>query len=283
MASAVGKLISIFLIDGIPDGRQVGEISNWTGRALKIPRKLLKESSSREEMTKTSVYFLFGQSENDPEKNAVYIGETEEVFSRLKQHLNKEFWSECVLFTSKDDNLNKAHVKYLESKIYDIALKLNRYEVINSSVPSCPTISESEQSVMSEYLSNLKILINTMGYKFLESINENKLEDREIYYIKSARGANGKAILTNEGVVVLKESEIAIEVVPSMSKTLIKMRQKIIDSNVIDKKNGRMILNQDYLFKSPSAAAAFVMGRNTNGLESWKDKKGKTIRDNEEG
>jgi len=283
MTSAVGKLISIFLIDGIPNGRQVGEISNWTGKALKIPRKLLKESSSRDEMSKTSVYFLFGQSETDPEKNAVYIGETEEVFGRLKQHLQKDFWSECVVFTSKDDNLNKAHVKYLESKIYELAKESNRYEVVNSSVPSCPTISESEQSVMYEYLSNLKILINTMGYRFLESIGESKEKEGETYFIKSARGSNGKAILTNEGVVVLEGSEIAIETAPSMSRAFVNMRQRLIDHNIIKEANGKSVFVQDHLFASPSSAAAVVMGRNANGPKAWKDKNGKSIRDNEEG
>ena len=282
MTKKVGKLISIFLIDGIPDGRLVGEISNWTGKALKIPRKLLKESSDRDELSKTSVYFLFGQSENDPEKNAVYIGESEEGYKRLRQHLNIEFWSESVVFTSKDDNLNKAHVKYLESKIYEIAKECNRYEVVNSSIPSCPTISESEQSIMSEYLSNLKILVNTMGHKLLEPLSESKEDEKEIYFIKSARGSNGKAIVTNEGVVVLAGSEIAVEIAPSMSRAFRRMRQRIIDKGIIQKSNGKLVFCQDYLFASPSSAAAVVMGRNANGPKAWKDKNGKSIRDNEE-
>ena len=158
----IGKLISIFLIDGIPDGRLGGEISNWTGKAFKIPRKLLKESAKRNELAKAGVYFLFGKSEENPDEDAVYIGEAEEAYKRLTQQQKLEFWSEAVVFISKDENLNKAHVKYLESKLFEMAKAAKRYTIANSSTPTCPAISESEQAVMTEFISNLRILINTL-------------------------------------------------------------------------------------------------------------------------
>lgn len=166
----IGKLISIFLMDGIPDGRLVGEISNWTGKAFKIPRKLLKESAKRDELAKAGVYFLFGKSEENPDEDVVYIGEAEEAYRRLIQQQKLEFWSEAVIFISKDENLNKAHVKYLESKLYDIAKAARRYTIANSSVPTRPAISESEQAVMTEFISNLRVLIKTLGYKVLEPL-----------------------------------------------------------------------------------------------------------------
>jgi hypothetical protein len=33
-----GKTIKIFLIDGDPNGRMSCELSNWSGKAYKIPR-----------------------------------------------------------------------------------------------------------------------------------------------------------------------------------------------------------------------------------------------------
>lgn len=39
------------------------------------------------------------------------------------------------------------------------------------------------------------------------------------------------------------------------------------------------MFSQDYLFKSPSAAAAFVLGANANGWSKWKDKDGNTLSD----
>lgn len=278
----IGKLISIFLVDGIPDGPLVGEISNWTGKAFKIPRKLLKESAKRDELAKAGVYFLFGKSEDNPDEDAVYIGEAEEAYKRLVQQQKLGFWSEAVVFISKDENLNKAHVKYLESKLYDIAKAAKRYTITNSSTPTCPAISESEQAVMTEFISNLRVLINTLGYKVLEPLTDATERKRDLFFIKAARGANGKAVVTNEGVVVIEGSEIATSTVPSMAPAFVKQRQKLIDQRVIKKTDGKLVFTKDYLFSSPSTAAAVVMGRNANGRIEWKDKKGKTLKEKEE-
>ncbi len=278
----IGKLISIFLIDGIPDGRLFGEISNWTGKAFKIPRKLLKESVKRDELAKAGVYFLFGKSEDNPDEYAVYIGEAEETYKRLVQHQKLEFWNEAVVFISKDENLNKAHVKYLESKLYDIAKAAKRYIIMNSSTPTCPAISESEQAVMTEFISNVRVLINTLGFKVLEPLADATERKRNLFFIKAVRGAKGKAVITNEGIVVIEGSEIATSTVPSLQSAFVKQRQKLINNGVIKKTDGKLIFTKDYLFSSPSAAATIVLGRNANGRIEWKDKNGKTFKEKEE-
>jgi hypothetical protein len=278
----IGKLINVFLVDGVPDGRLAGEISNWTGKAFKIPRKLLKNSAKREELAKAGVYFLFGKSEENPEEDAVYIGEAEEVYKRLTQHQKLEFWSEAVVFISKDENLNKAHVKYLEAKLYEMAIAAKRYIITNSTKPTCPSISEPEQAIMTEFISNLRLLINTLGYKVLEPFADTKEKQKDLYLIKAARGANAKAVVTNEGVVVIEGSEIATSTVPSMASAIINQRQKLINQGIIQKNNGKLIFTRDYLFSSPSTAAAIVMGRNANGRVEWKDKNGKSFKEKEE-
>lgn len=111
---ATGKEITIFLIDGNPDGMLTCKLSNWTGKAVKLPRPLLKDSAKLLELNKTGVYFLFGRDEVNPDATAVYIGEAEEVYKRLVQQQKMDFWTEAVIFISKDDNLNKAHIKFLE-------------------------------------------------------------------------------------------------------------------------------------------------------------------------
>jgi hypothetical protein len=58
-----GRAISLFLIDGVPEGRVSCELFNWTGKAYKIPRRMLKESADRSALLKAGVYFLFGRDE----------------------------------------------------------------------------------------------------------------------------------------------------------------------------------------------------------------------------
>lgn len=135
--SKFGKTIKLFLMDADPDGRIVCELSNWTGKAYKIPRGKIKDCSDRVELKSTAVYFLFGKAESSTAKAKAYIGEAENVYTRLVQHVaEKEFWNEAVVFISKDENLNKAHIKYLESRLHDIAIQANRYDLLNGNTPT---------------------------------------------------------------------------------------------------------------------------------------------------
>ena len=127
-AMKFGKTIKIFLIDGEPNGRMSCELSNWSGKAYKIPRIKVKECSDRIDLISTGVYLLFGKDEEG--KDLVYIGEAESILKRITQHLNqKDFWNEAIIFISKDENLNKAHVKYLENRLHDIAINSKRYKI----------------------------------------------------------------------------------------------------------------------------------------------------------
>lgn len=137
------KTIQMYIFDGNPNGRIMCELSNWNGRVYKISRNELAEFSQRYDAEHTGVYFLLGKNENN--SDTVYVGEAEKIFTRLKQHLNETsvpYWSECIVVISKDNLLNKAHVKYLENKFYHLALNAGRSTVINSSIPTCSSISE---------------------------------------------------------------------------------------------------------------------------------------------
>jgi len=278
----IGKSITIFLIDGVPEGRLSGELSNWTGKAIKIPRRLLKESAQREELSRTGVYFLFGKDENNPEGSSVYIGEGEDVYKRLLQHQKWDFWTEAVVLVSKDENLNKAHIKYLESSLYNLASKAKRYTIKNANITSYSAISELEKASMIEFIENLKILINTMGFKLFEPLTGIPGKRGQHFFIKATRGANAKALLTSEGIVVIQGSEIAASFTPSAPKHAKMLRQKLVDQGIIIQKGEKWCFFRDHLFSSPSTAANVVMGKSANGRIQWKDKNGRSLKDLEE-
>lgn len=165
-----GKTIRQFLIDGQADGRWISELSNWTGKAYKILRTYINQCSCRKDLSNTGVYFLFGRNdETDAEK---------------------DFWAECVVFISKDNNLNKAHIKYLENHIYKMAKESKRYEVINSNVPTEASISEMDRAEMDEFIDNMRLILGVLGHKILEpSVNrENNKNGKQDWHIK--RGVN---------------------------------------------------------------------------------------------
>lgn len=276
---AHGRTIKIFLIDGDSNGRMSCELSNWTGKAYKIPRIKIKECSDRIDLVNTGVYLLFGK--DDEGNDLVYIGESESVLDRLKNHVErKEFWNEAIVFISKDDNLNKAHVKYLENRLHDIAVTARRYKIENSLIPTQSSISESDRAEMEEFIEYVKILVNTLGHKVFDEKRELKIiEKQDFFSIKAVRGAEGQGEQTSDGFLVFKGSKAALEPTNSYSASLIKMRQKLIDSGVLIDKIDCFEFAEDYIFSSPSTAAAIVMGRNANGLLEWKMENGKTLKD----
>ncbi len=278
---AFGKTIKIFLIDGDPNGRMSCELSNWTGKAYKIPRIKVKACTDRDDLISTGVYLLFGK--DDDGKDLVYIGEAETILKRLNQHLNqKDFWNETIVFISKDENLNKAHIKYLENRLHDIAKNANRYRVENHITPTQSSISEPDQAEMEEFLENIKMLVNTLGHKVFEEKRDfQPKQKKETFYIKAARGADAEGEPTSDGFVVFKGSKAAGSTVPSMTTNFLNLRQKLIEDKSLVVNGDRFEFVEDYIFSSPSTAAAMVMGRNANGLTEWKLNSGKTLKEYE--
>jgi len=279
-----GKTIKIFLLEGDPNGRMTCELSNWTGKAYKIPRNKIKDCADRDELANTGVYFLFGKDEE--ENDLVYIGEAETILKRLIQHLpQKDFWHEAIVFVSKDENLNKAHIKYLENRLHDIAQTANRYRIENNNIPTQSSISESDKAEMEEFLENIKLLVNTLGHKVFEQKREAITVQKpiqDIFYINGARGASYQGKPTSDGFVVFKGSKASLTTVPSISPSFLKLRQKLIDRNILRQNGDVFEFLEDSVFSSPSTAAVMVMGRNANGLEEWKLSNGKTLRDFEQ-
>jgi hypothetical protein len=275
------KSIKLFLLDGIPNGRITCELSNWVGKAYKIPRTVVKDSSDRKELNGVGIYFLFGKDPQDPDKDMVYIGETEGIYDRLKQHIEKkDFWNEAIAVISKDDNLNRAHIRYLEYKLFDIASKVGRFKLENPKTPVCPAISESDVAEMDEFIFNLRILVNVLGYKVFEELKQTPVSERnDTFIIRAARGADAIGQPTSEGFVVSEQSFMANDTVASVQKWIIDLRQKLISDKVVVKTDDKLVFAKDYLFSSPSAAAAVVMGRNANGLTEWKLADGTTLKD----
>jgi hypothetical protein len=274
-----GKTIKIFLIDGESNGRMSCELSNWSGKAYKIPRIKIKDCSDRNDLNSTGVYLLFGKDEIGKEQ--VYIGEAESILVRLNQQLiKKDFWNEAIIFISKDENLNKAHIKYIENRLHELAIIANRYLIENSIIPTKSSISESDKAEMEEFIENIKMLVNTLGHKVFDEKREVKTkESKNIFYLKSTRNAEGQGEPTSDGFVVFKNSKASLTTVKSISPNFLVFRQKLINDGVLVNKGEYLEFIDDYIFSSPSSAAVIITGRNSNGPLEWKNSSGKSLKE----
>ena len=275
-----GKKITLFLMDGKQGGRISCELSNWTGKAYRIPHSLIRQCNDKPDLDNAGVYILFGKSDDPGKEGRAYIGEADGIRRRLEQHLTqKDFWNDAIVFISKDGNLNKAHIKYLESELYEIAVKTDRYKLENTNKPTRSTISEPDMAEMEEFIDNIKLLIGTLGFKIFEPlVSPNETARQETLFIQAARGADAQGIRTPEGFVVLKNSRITTKTTNSYADNYRMMRERLLADHTIIAESDGLLLTRDTLFSSASTAASIVMGRSANGLTEWKTKDGRILK-----
>lgn len=279
-----GKSIELFLVNGTADSIVTAELSNWNGKAIKIPRIEVADCN-RKDIQEPGVYFLFCKDE-DNDTDSVYIGEAENVKERLVQHLRdaaaekeKYYWNTAVIFVGRD--LNKALIRYLENRLVEIAKASNRYAILTKNTYKNTVLKESQIAAMEEFLENIKILINALGYKVLEPLRQvvsagNGDQTDNLLYLR-AGSAEATGAVTPEGFVVLAGARINEKTSEkSLSKGMMKLRKKYMES---DRVNEKFVTTEDILFSSSSAAADFVTGYSISGPMNWKDKNGNTLKE----
>lgn len=270
-----GKTIRLFLVDGTPNGLTTAELSNWTGIGIKVPRIKVREYNTRPEFRKPGVYILIGKGDNN--EDVAYIGEAEVIADRLAHHIsNRDFWNEVLFFGSKDQYLNKAGVKYLENRLYELAINAGRY-AINQNTPTRPELSEAEQAELEEFLSNIKILTAALGHKIFESLDETIDQDETnqlILFCKNGAGACGKGSPSTEGFIVYKDSLFMITEQPSLADGIVAERRKMESEGILQIEDSFYKLTKDYIFTSSSRAAAATLARSASGPLEWKTEEG---------
>lgn len=276
-----GFSLRIFLPDGTPDGLRTVEKSNWIGRAVVCPRSRFKDVKSRPDFNKTGVYVLVGPSA-DSDLPTVYVGEGDPALSRLERHFaNKDFWTYLVLFTSKDENLNKAHVQYLEARLCALAREANRCILDNGNDPQPPSLSEPDVAEVEGFLDEMLLIYPLLGITAFEKPQPTQSGSKR--YFLRARGIEAEGYEDPNGFVVLTGSEAAKDFVPSAHRYLQTLRATLQERGVIAQSGDKLRLTQAYTFDSPSTAAGVLLGRSANGRVEWKDAEGRTLKDNQIG
>ena len=276
MATATLK---IFLAFGDPKRLRTAELSNWTGKAVSGPRSEFDKVLAREESANSGVYFLTG---TDPEtnKSAIYIGEAECIKDRIKIHLSKDFWNNITFFVTKDENLTKAHIKYIEGRLIDIARSVERSVVMNNQA-SGAKLPESDREDMEVFLEKMQQILPVLGVEaFVQTsaiTEEEKQEDLLSCNIKELKATG---YLTPNGILVLKGSQAVLEERDSAKKwpSVLVQRNKLIEEGILINKNGAYVFSKDVEFSSPSSAAATIHGGSANGLTSWVNSDGKQLK-----
>jgi len=302
-AARRGRTLKLYLVDGTPSGVITAELGVSSVRAAVASRTALPELIRREEATRTGVYLLVGPDPDLPGRQLVYVGEGDQVRTRLAYHdadEAKEFFTRAVLIVSKDENLTKAHGRYLESRIIAAIRNAGRAKLVNGTEPPFRGLPEPEIADMERVLDEIEILLPVLGFDVLrpagheagETAPKNEVPreivstvtfenntpalgaetDANPVFIAMIKKAKARATERAGEFVVLKGSTAYREFQDSQSFPLRSLRQELLERGalVADVDSDLLRFTQDVSFSSPSAASSLVGGYSDSGPRTWK-------------
>lgn len=304
IAPPKGRSLRIFLADGTPSGIRHAELVNWSGQALVCPRVRIADLNDWEEAKRPGVYFLVGEDEMSA-RDALYIGEAENVLDRLRRHTReKDFWRTALVFTSKDENLTKSHVKYLESRLCEHARQIDRIKLLNSTEPSRPRLPKADQVDMEGFLGPLVTLSGALGFRFLERANASASSSRPelskggrctpseatstgstsdqgipLFSFKRGDYCSGTGTPSDDGFLVFSGARGPIAQ-RDYASPLRQERMALFESDGSLRVEGEEFVTlRDLEFSSSSGAACFISGSSINGRKEWRLPNRKSLAD----
>ncbi|WP_062073663.1 GIY-YIG nuclease family protein [Demequina sediminicola] len=294
-----GKQVKVFLIDGTPGGLTTAEITNWTGHVLSARRSDVGSLLDRDEADRTGVYLLLGDDEEANGGVRCYVGEADVVGQRLKSHVKeKDFWDRVITITSKDDNLTKAHCRYLESRLISLAISAARSTVVNGTNPPDPRLPEADRSDMEYFLEQLHVVLPVLGINVMRSRQSVLVRpgttttgtDSPVFHlVNTKRGVNASAQEVDGEFTVLAGSTVfpSVDSKQGLRESTLRayesrkaLHAKLIMDGSILVDGSRAEFTRDTVFSSSSAAAAVVQGLSAaNGRTAWRTSDGSAFGD----
>jgi hypothetical protein len=279
--SATGRSVRLYLADGIPAGLIVAEIGNWSGKVLAAPRGRLGGMLKRSEVSRTGIYVLTGP---DPERlggTIAYIGEADDVAARLRIHLrsgDKDFFTRLAIVVSSDDNLTKAHVRFIESKLIRLVRQAGIASLTNGTDPDFQRLPEADRADMEFFVEQLTLVLPIVGFDLFRrsaqkaaSEGASNMED-DIMFVFATTGALATAREAEEGFVVLAGSTARRRPTETFPAGYLALRNQLLaDGKLTDGPASDLYtFTSDVIFTSPSAAASIVAARSASGPREWK-------------
>ncbi len=275
-----GLSVTLHFVDGKPDQIVTATEFNWQGRILKAPRIRLDDALKRPEASKPGVYILLGETDDGL---SAYIGESEEIKTRLGQHVrdDKWDWNEVIIITSSADNLHKAHIKYLEARLYELASKTNKHHLTNGQKPTRSQLSEAETSNMEGFLEILKMVLPAVQVDMFEdkarpsASAASKRENEDVVRFELTTPKNGVEAIAElkDGEIVVLKGSVGRKDWPrtqGRNQGYRAMHRDLLERGILEPVGENARFTENYAFSSPSAAAAILNGRAANGRVEWK-------------
>ena len=274
-----GRSLELFFIDGKPDGMQTAEELNWTGHVLLTPRTRIVDALKRRQAQHTGVYLLLG--DDDSGGPLLYVGESENMAERIRSHdAGKDWWTTAVFITTSANSLHKAHVRYLEARLVEIARSVGRIALDNENQPGGASLPEAAENSMAVFLDTLMMVLPAMRIDcFLDGGRPERAAPAPadtstpvFELIIKKYGIAATAVFEN-GEMVVQADSVVRDAWHGRNRKHIgyqDLHADLLRTGVLKLDGGNAVFTRNYAFTSPSAAGAVVTGRQTNGAIAWR-------------
>ncbi len=289
--------LQIFLPSGDPQGVRIIDRANWTGQGVAFSRSYTKEALNRPELQRTGVYILWTRDDAEALPPA-YIGEAEQVSSRLNDHArSKDFWTNAVAFTTKDDSLDKASVQHLEARLVELANAAGRCTLENAVIPKRPSLLEARAADAERFLEDILLCLPIIGVRFFEAralpastddagsepgmmtIDFSNARAERLQGVVAHGYEDGDEFVIVAGSLAVREEADAF---PNRFPHESAYRKQLLEQGILVEDKGlsnAYRFTRDHACSSPSRAAGVIRGTASNGREDWKDANGRSLND----
>ena len=250
----------------------------------------IADLSKIEEMDRPCLYLLVDEGRK------AYIGQTTSFRVRVKDHLGKKrWWTRAYVFVSGSNQYDQASITYLEYLAIREGLVTGSYDLSeNGQKPTKPILQEGDSSDYDEIFEEIKFFleyercfvfvkpeVNAQADAPLQKeviIPQPVAKDYPVFCLNHTNHtcvARGYPL--NDGTnsfVVLKGSEISVK--ESNTKGGSARVEMLKYCTLRD--DDKYVLNEDFVFDSPSGAAGACLGRSSNGYDVWKTEAGVTLK-----
>ncbi len=283
---AFGRVVKIFITGQDPRSLRTVELDNWTGVAITGQPEFFKRALQDEVLSRSCVYLLI-RSGADDDLPEIYVGESDDFSQRYISGKFPIEFDSFLIFTSKDDNLTRAHVKWLERELWSI-LRGNsgKAVVANSNTPTGSNLPRADIAMMRTYLANMIYVLEALGYDLFSvqertsasssenaTISASLIDEPQIdLYATPMRNRNDvKAHLRyqNAAYTLLTGSKINSTPTDSLPSNVRKLRDDLIREGSLVERGEYLELMRDIPFSKPSPASALVKGRSSTGYRDW--------------
>ena len=280
-----GRVVKMFITSSDPRSLRHVELDNWTGLAITGQSEFFKEAVRTEELRKSCVYLLI-QTGREDDLPKVYAGESDDFTKRYPQDQFPIDFDTFIVFTSKDDNLTRAHVKWLELELWRLLSdNVGKVAVANANRPTGSNLPKADKATMATYLANMIFVLEALGFDLFTRDERDPLSNaarkRDTSKLANDHGSRFQTAVPNrpellahlqqseDGYILTAGSKLNSKATESLPLNVRRLREQMLRDGVIFDCGDYLELKQDISFSKPSPASALVKGRSSTGHADW--------------